>query len=62
MIDACGCKGRSVGAAAVDARHALVLVNRGGARGEEVLRLAESVREAVRERFGIELEYEPVVV
>ena len=62
MIDACGCKGRSVGAAAVDARHALVLVNRGGASGAEVLRLAESVRESVRERFGIELEYEPVVV
>ncbi|MBU6440003.1 MAG: UDP-N-acetylmuramate dehydrogenase [Betaproteobacteria bacterium] len=62
MIDACGCKGRSVGPAAVDARHALVLVNRGGARGAEVLRLAESVRESVRERFGIDLEYEPVVV
>jgi UDP-N-acetylmuramate dehydrogenase len=62
MIEACGCKGRSVGAAAVDARHALVLVNRGGASGADVLRLAESVRAAVRERFGIELEYEPVLV
>ncbi|MDE2119436.1 MAG: UDP-N-acetylmuramate dehydrogenase [Betaproteobacteria bacterium] len=62
MIDACGCKGRSVGAAAVDTRHALVLVNRGGATGEQVLSLAESVRASVRERFGIELEYEPVVV
>lgn len=62
MIDACGCKGRSVGAAAVDARHALVLVNRGGASGADVLRLAESVRASVHQRFGIELEYEPVVV
>ncbi len=62
MIEACGCKGRSLGGAAVDARHALVLVNRGGASGDEVLRLSESVRDSVRERFGIELEYEPVVV
>ncbi len=62
MIEACGCKGRSQGAAAVDSRHALVLVNHGGASGSEVLRLAETVRAAVRERFGIELEYEPVLV
>ncbi len=62
MIDACGCKGRSVGAAAVDERHALVLVNHGGASGADILELAAQVREAVRARFGIELEYEPVVV
>ncbi len=62
MIEACGCKGRSVGAAAVDSRHALVLVNRGGASGAEVLQLAQEVREAVRKRFGIELDLEPVVV
>ncbi len=62
MIDACGWKGRALGRAAVDSRHALVLVNLGGASGEEIVALAEAVRAAVRSKFGIGLEYEPVVV
>lgn len=62
MIDACGWKGRALGRAAVDARHALVLVNLGGASGAEVLALAEAVRASVAAKFGISLEFEPVVV
>jgi UDP-N-acetylmuramate dehydrogenase len=62
MIDACGFKGRVLGRAAVDARHALVLVNRGGASGAEIIELAQAVRAAVRDKFGVELEFEPVVV
>lgn len=62
LIDACGWKGRALGRAAVDARHALVLVNRGGATGAEIVALAEAVREAVRSKFAIPLEFEPVVV
>ncbi len=62
MIDACGWKGRALGRAAVDAHHALVLVNRGGASGAEIVTLADAVREAVRSKFGISLEFEPFVV
>jgi UDP-N-acetylmuramate dehydrogenase len=62
MIDACGWKGRALGRAAVDARHALVLVNRGGASGGEIVALAEAVRAAVQQKFGVGLEYEPVLV
>ncbi|WP_206953803.1 UDP-N-acetylmuramate dehydrogenase [Trinickia acidisoli] len=62
LIDRCGWKGRAMGAAAVHERQALVLVNRGGATGAQVLALAQAIQDDVRERFGIRLEPEPVVV
>ncbi|MDW9239523.1 UDP-N-acetylenolpyruvoylglucosamine reductase [Burkholderia thailandensis] len=60
LIDRCGWKGRALGAAAVHDRQALVLVNRGGASGADVLALARAIQRDVLERFGVELEMEPV--
>ena len=60
LIDRCGWKGRAMGAAAVHERQALVLVNRGGASGTQVLALARAIQRDVFERFGVELEAEPV--
>ena len=66
LIERCGWRGRSLpdsnGRAAVHDRQALVLVNRGGATGAEVLALASAIADNVGERFGVRLEPEPVVV
>jgi UDP-N-acetylmuramate dehydrogenase len=60
LIEQSGWKGRNLGRVGMYEKQALVLVNRGGASGAEVIALAKAVQAAVRERFGIELTPEPV--
>ena len=62
MIEQCGWKGRSLGRAGVHDRQALVLVNRGGATGGEVVSLCEAIRSDVSQRFGIDIHPEVNIV
>ncbi len=62
LIDQCGWKGRSMGRAAVHDRQALVLVNRSGASGKEIVALCEAIRQDVRRKFGIDLQPEVNIV
>jgi UDP-N-acetylmuramate dehydrogenase len=55
-------KGWIAGPVGVSRKHALAMVNRGGATARELLDAARTIRDGVRARFGVELEPEPVLV
>ena len=62
LIEQCGWKGRSLGRAGVHGRQALVLVNRGGATGADIVALCEAIRHDVKEKFGIDIHPEVNIV
>jgi UDP-N-acetylmuramate dehydrogenase len=55
LIEAAGLKGKRVGQAQIAERHANFIVNRGGAKAEEVRQLMELARGEVKKQFGVEL-------
>jgi UDP-N-acetylmuramate dehydrogenase len=55
-------KGSFDGPVGISTKHSLALVNRGGGRTADLLRVARTIRDGVWERFGIELLPEPVLV
>lgn len=59
LIDQAGWKGHSRERVGVHREQALVLVNLGGARGADVMGLAEDIRQDVLGKFGVMLEMEP---
>lgn len=62
LIEKAGWKGKSIGKAGVHHQQALVLVNLGGANGQDVLNLAQKIESDVKQLFNIDLEREVNVV
>ena len=62
LIEQAGYKGMREGDAGISNRHALVLVNHGNATGKQLWALAQKVMLGVHEKFGVQLEPEPLVI
>ena len=62
LIEKCGWKGKSLGRAGVYEKQALVLVNRGGASGEEILNLCRAICDDVKKQFDIEIHPEVNII
>ena len=62
MIEQCGWKGKALGRAGVHDKQALVLVNLGGATGQEIVNLCNAVRKDVDDKFGIDIHPEVNVI
>jgi UDP-N-acetylmuramate dehydrogenase len=62
LIEKAGWKGRSVGNAGVHDKQALVLINKGGATGKEVLDLSKMIIQDILQKYNIELEREVQVI
>jgi len=61
LIDQCGFKGQRHGNVGVYEKQALVLVNHGGGTGPELLKLADTIKQKVKETFGVSLTIEPII-
>lgn len=58
LIQDSGMQGHSVGSAQVSTKHAGFVVNTGNASAADVLQVIRDVQDAVKEKFGVELETE----
>ncbi len=62
LIEKSGWKGKRIGEVGMHAKQALVLVNYGKAKGEELIAHAQRVQASVQENFGINLEMEVNII
>ncbi len=62
LIEQAGWRGKQEGKVGSPQKHALTLVNYGGASGTELLEFSEKISKSVKEKFGIELEREVNVI
>jgi len=58
LIEECGFKGKIEGKTGTHKKHALVIVNNGGASGEEIYKFSQNIKKSVLKKFNILLEEE----
>ena len=58
LIDKCGLKGKKIGRAAISEKHANFIINRGGAKAQDVIKLIQLIKKTVQKKFNLELKEE----
>lgn len=62
LLEKAGWKGRRIGPVGMHDQQALVMVNYGGANGQDIIALANKIQRDVLDKFAVELEIEPVII
>lgn len=62
LLDELGWKNKKIGNVSTFGKHALVIINLGGATGQEIYDYAEKMREDIKKNFDIVLEYEVRII
>jgi UDP-N-acetylmuramate dehydrogenase len=62
IMEEAGLKGFAIGGARISRRHGGFIVNAGGATGADILAVVAVMRQAARQRYGVELVLEQVVI
>ncbi len=62
LIEDCGLKGKTVGGAQISKLHGNFIVNAGGAKSSDILKLIDTVKNEVKNKFGINLETEIKII
>ena len=58
LIEQAGFKGKEIDKIRTHTKHALIIINDHKCHGGEVLKFAEKIKQVVKEKFDINLEYE----
>ncbi len=62
LVDQCGWKNRGVGDFVVSEKHANFIINQGKGKPEDLTKLITEIKQSVKEKFGVELEEEVVLL
>jgi len=62
LIEKCGLKGEEIGGAKISDQHANFIINTGGAKSSDVMKLIKLIKLKIKEKFGVEMELEIVLV
>lgn len=62
LIENANLKGYNINGAEVSTKHANFIVNKGGARGEDIVSLIEKIQKEIKEKNNVELKLEQIIV